>query len=158
MRATPQLPLAIPEVDPKKIIRKGKALHDGTSTTELGISDDFHYPPVRTPMFVFPSTVIPSVGVPRTLNFGSVPIEFSPPGLGLEGERLVTPLSPKIILWFRPSALEYFPTPGFTTPPPFRVTSFVERETFVPPSHVAFSPNPLLFPFTLGNSVPVSPI
>jgi len=61
-RATPQLLLATPKVDLEKIIRKGKALHEGTSTTKLGISDDFHYPPVGTPISTFPS--IPYVGVP----------------------------------------------------------------------------------------------
>jgi hypothetical protein len=115
--------LATPEADPEKIIRKGKALHEGTSTVEPGISDDFHYP-IGTPISSFQPSVIPSVGVSRTLNFGSVPVEFSPPGLGLEGESLVTPLSPEIIPWFRPNASEYFPTLGFTTPPPIRVTDF----------------------------------
>jgi hypothetical protein len=51
-RSTPQLPLATPEVDPEKIIRKGKALREGTSTAELGISDDFHYPPIETPILL----------------------------------------------------------------------------------------------------------
>jgi hypothetical protein len=111
-RSTPQLPLATPEADPEKIIRKGKALHEGTSTTEPGISDDFHGPPIGTPISAFHSPVIPSVGVPRTLNFGSVPVEFSPPGLGLEGEILVTPLSPEIVLWFRPNDLRIFSYPG----------------------------------------------
>jgi hypothetical protein len=108
-RSTPQLPLATPEADPEKIIRKGKALHEGTSTVEPGISDDFHYP-IGTPISSFQPSVIPSVGVSRTLNFGSVPVEFSPPGLGLEGETIVTPLSPEVVPWFRPSASEYFPT------------------------------------------------
>jgi len=52
MSSTPQLPLETPEVDPKKIIRKGKALHQGTSTAKLGISDDFHYP-IRAPISSF---------------------------------------------------------------------------------------------------------
>jgi len=154
-RATPQLHLATPEVDPEKIIRKGKTLHEGT-TTEPGISDDFHYPPVGSLISAFLSTVIPSVGVPRTLNFRSVPVEFSPPGLGLEGESLVTPLSPEIVLWFRPNASEYFPTPGFTTPP-IIVAATTERETSVPSSPVDFPSNPLLFPFPPGSSLSVSP-
>jgi hypothetical protein len=158
MRSTPQLPLATPEADPEKIIRKGKALQEGTSTAEPGISDDLQSPPVRTPISASHSTVIPSVGVSRTLNFGSVPAEFSSPGLGLEGESLVTPLSPEIVPWFRPSASEYFPTPGFTTPPPIIVATTTERETPLPPSPPALSPNPLLFPFPLGSSVPASPV
>jgi hypothetical protein len=146
-RSTPQLPLTTPEADPEKIIRKGKALHEGTSSTEPGISDDFQYPPIGTPISISHSTVIPSVGVSRTLNFGSVPVEFSPPGLGLEGEILVTPLSPEVVSWFKPCTSEDFPTLGFITPPPIRVTGFTERETSSPSSPITFSPNPLLFPF-----------
>jgi hypothetical protein len=157
-RSTPQLPLATPEADPEKIIRKGKALREGTSTVEPGISDDFHSPPIETPISASHSTLIPSVGVSRSLNFGSVPVEFSPPGLGLEGEILVTPLSPEVVPWFRPNTSEYFPTLGFTTPPPIIIDATTERETFVPSSPVAFSPNPLLFPFPPGSSVPVSPV
>jgi hypothetical protein len=104
MRSTPQLPLATPEADPEKIIRKGKALNQGTSTVEPSIYDDFHYP-IGTPIYAFQPSVIPSVGVSQTLNFGSVHVKFSPPGLGLEGEILVTPLSPEFVPWFRPSAL-----------------------------------------------------
>jgi hypothetical protein len=153
MRSTPQLPLETPEVDPEKIIRKGKALHQGTSTTKPSISDDFHYP-IGTPIFYF-HTFCWSF---RTLNFGSVPIEFSPPGLGLEGETLVTPLSPEVVPWFRPSASEDFPTLGFTAPPPITVSTTTEREISVPSSPLAFSPNPLLFPFPPGGSIPASPI
>jgi hypothetical protein len=100
-RSTPQLPLATPKADPRKIIRKGKALHEGASTTEPCFSDDFHYL-IGTPISSFHPFVIPYVGVSRNLNFGSFSIGFSPPGLGLEGQILVTPLSPEIILWFRP--------------------------------------------------------
>jgi hypothetical protein len=99
MRSTPQLPLATPEADPEKIIRKGEALPGGTSSTEPGIYDDVHYP-IGTPISASHSTIIPSAGVSRTLNFGSVIVEFSPPGLGLEGEILVTPLSLEIVSWF----------------------------------------------------------
>jgi hypothetical protein len=157
MRSTPQLPLATPEADPEKIIRKGKALREGDSTAEPGISDDFHDPSLEAPISAPRSPIIPSVGVSRTLNFGSVPVEFSPHGLGLEGEILVTPFSPEVVPWSRPRTSEYFPTPGFTTPPPV-IAATTERETSVPSNPVAFSPNPLLFPFPPGSSVPFSPV
>jgi hypothetical protein len=51
-----------------------------------------------------------------------------------------------------------FPSPSFTTPPPVKVVSFTERETSVPSSPVAFSSNPLLFPFPPRSSVPASPV
>jgi hypothetical protein len=122
---------------------------------EPGISDDFHGPYLETPIPSSHSPVIPSVGVYRTLNFGSVHVEFSPPSPGLEEEILVTPFSPKVVPWSRPRTSEYFPTPSLTTPPPI-IVSTTERETFVPSSHVAFSPNPLSFPFPPGSAVPVS--
>jgi hypothetical protein len=79
MRSIPQLPLATPEADPEKIIRKGRALREGSSTVEPGISDDFHYPLVETPTSASRFPIIPSVGVSQSLKFGSVPVEFSPP-------------------------------------------------------------------------------
>jgi len=103
------------------------------------------------------SPVIQYVGVFRSLNFGSVLVEFSPPSLDLEGKLLVTPLSHEVVPWYRTHTLEYFPTPGFITPPPVRVTDFAERESSFPSSPVAFSPNPLLFPFPREGSVLVSP-
>jgi hypothetical protein len=92
-RSTPQLPLATPEVDLENIIRKGKAFGGGTSTTKPSIYDDFHCS-IGAPTPASHYVLLPSVGVFRSLNFGSVPAEFSPLGLGLEGESLFTPLSP----------------------------------------------------------------
>ena len=62
-RSTPQFPLETHEANPEKIIRKGKALHEGTSIVEPGISDDFYYP-IGTPISTFHHSVIPSIGVP----------------------------------------------------------------------------------------------
>jgi hypothetical protein len=73
----------------------------------------------------------------------------------LEGEILVIPLSPKVVLSFRPRTKKYFPTPSYTTPPPVRVTSFTE--TPVPSIRVAFSSNSLLFPFPPKISAPIFP-
>jgi hypothetical protein len=157
LSSSPQLPLATPEVDLEKIIIKGNALRESTSTAEPGISNDFHYS-IGTQISSFQPSVITIVGVSRIVNFGSFPAEFSPPGLGLEGETLVTPLSPEITPWFIPNASKYFPTLGFTTPPPITIATTTERGTLVPSSPPALSPNPLLFPFPLGSSVLASPI
>jgi hypothetical protein len=85
MRSTPQLPLATPGFDLDKIVRKGKAPREGTFSTKKSIFDDFHYPPLETPISASHFPIIPPFGFSRTLNFGSVPVEFSPSGLGLEG-------------------------------------------------------------------------
>jgi hypothetical protein len=116
-RSTPQLPLATPEVDPEKIIKRRQTLPEGTSVVEPGISDDFHYPPITTLVVVshFPITL--SIRASRSLNFGSFPVDF--------------------------------PSPSFTTPPPITVVSFTGRETSVPSSPEAFSPNPQFFPLFL---------
>jgi hypothetical protein len=140
-RSTPQLPLAPPEADLEKIIRKGKSSEGGTSTAKLGISGDF----IETPTPSFRHVLLPSIGVSRSLNFRSVPARFSPPSPKLIGETLVTPLSPEVVPWFRPNASEYSPTSGFTTLPP--VIIVVEgREIFVPLSPRACSPDLLQFP------------
>jgi hypothetical protein len=155
-RPTPQLPLVPPEADPEKIIRKGNSYEGGTSTSKPGISDDFH-DFIETPTPSFRPVLLPSVGVSRSLNFGSVLAGFSPPGLELVGETLVTPLSLMVVPWFRPSASEYSPTLGFTTPPP--VTTSVEgREISVPFSPQACSPDLLQFPSHSVSSAPVFPL
>jgi hypothetical protein len=90
-RSHPQLPLATSETDREVVLRKGKA-SQGEVVTEPGNPPS---PFVETPFSPpqFPGR--PSSEVSRFLNFGSVPVEVSPPGLGLEGEILVTPISSK---------------------------------------------------------------
>jgi hypothetical protein len=63
------------------------------------------------------SPFIPYVGVSRSLNFRSFPVEFSPYRPHLE-ESFDTPISPEIVKWFKPKSLEDCPTLGFPTPPP----------------------------------------
>jgi hypothetical protein len=151
-RSTPQLPLATPEADPEKIIRKGKTSQEGTSTVVPGDSGNLHNPSLKTPVVASNSPIIPSVGVSRILNFGSFPVDFSPPSLGLEGEIFDTPVSPEVVQWFRPRTLEDFPTPGFTTPPPIRVVAFTEGETFVPSSPYIFSQHSVISFFSQKHS------
>jgi hypothetical protein len=88
-RSNPHLPLATPEEDLEAVRRKGKRAAKGVSADQKGNTPS---PSVRTPFSdsQFPSH--PSSEVSRFLNFGSVPAEFSPPGLVSEGEILVTPL------------------------------------------------------------------
>jgi hypothetical protein len=134
-RSTPQLPLATPEADPEKIIKKGKAHREGASTVEPCISDNFPSPSLEAPFSASHFPVIPSAGVSRTLNFRSVPVEFSPPGLGLEGEILVTPIPPQTVPWSRPRNLGDFPTPGFNTfntPPPITIATTVPTPSSAP--------------------------
>jgi hypothetical protein len=117
-----------------------------------------NHPHLETPISTSLFPIIPYVGVSQRLKFGSVPVDFSSSGLGLEGEILVTPISPEVVPWFRPRNSEDFLTLGFTTPPPVRVATFAEREAFVPSIPIDFSTNPLLFPFPPRKTPPVSPV
>jgi hypothetical protein len=95
MWSHPQLPLAMPEVDSEVIIRKGKASQGESSAAEPGNSPP---PSIKNP---FSSSQLPSKPVSkvsRFLNFGSVPVEFSPPGLVLEEKSLSLPSPPNLYL------------------------------------------------------------
>jgi hypothetical protein len=154
-RSTPQLPLATPEADPEKIIRKGKTPQEGIATVVSSDSGNLLNPYLKTPIVAFDSPIIPSAGVPRSLNFGSFHVDFSPPSLGLEGEIFDTLVSPEIVKWFRPMNLEDFPIMGFTNPP-IKVFVSKEGETLVPLNPIYFSPKTQLSPLYPGNIVPVS--
>jgi hypothetical protein len=119
-RSNPHLPLAIPEEDLEAVRRRGKRAAKEVSADEKGNTPS---PSVKTPFsdFQFPSRT--SSEVSRFLNFGSVPAEFSPPGLVSEGEILVTPLSGV-----------------FNTPP--LITTAVQREI---PAHLSPSDVSLFF-------------
>ena len=114
--------------------RKGKRVAKEVSADEKGNTPS---PSVRTPFSdsQFPSR--PSSEVSCFLNFGSVPAEFSPPGLVSEREILVTPLSG-----------------DFTTPP--LITSAPQRKTLTYPGPLDLS---LFSPFPpVNTSVPSSPV
>jgi hypothetical protein len=124
MRSTPQLPLATPEADPEKIIRRRKTPQEGTSIVEPGDSGNFQKPSLETLEVASHSPIIPSVGVSRNLNFGIFPVVFTPPSLGLES--FDTPVSHEVAQWSRPRTLEDFPTLSFITPPPIKIATFTE--------------------------------
>jgi hypothetical protein len=108
-RSHPQLPLATPEADSEAVRRKGKSSAKEVPIAETGNTPS---PSVRTPFSPPQFLGRPPSEVSRFLNFGSVPAEFSPPGLGLEGETLVTPLSFDVVYWPRSTTAEDFPTPA----------------------------------------------
>jgi hypothetical protein len=114
-RSHPQLPLATPEENPEVIIRKGKPSQGESFATEPGISPP---PSVKTPFSCSQLPSHPFSEVSHFLNFGSVPAEFSPPGLASEREILVTPPSLEVVPQHRPQASE-----GFTTPPFITITA-----------------------------------
>jgi hypothetical protein len=156
-RYIPQFPLATPESDLEQIIRKGNAPQEGISTVVSGDYGNLHDSSLKTPVAASHSPIIPSIGVSRSLNFRSFPIEFSPSRPHLE-ENFDTHVSPEIVKWFKPRNLEGCPTLVFPTPPPIIVTASKEGETYFPLNPISFSPNNQLFPFSPRNTVPVSPV
>jgi hypothetical protein len=128
------LPLATPEADLEAVRRKGKSSAKGVSIAEKGNTPS---PSVKTPFSYSQLPSRTSSEVSRFLNFGSVPAEFSPPGLVSEGEILVTP-----------------PSGGFTTPP--FITTAAQRGTS---THSGALDPSLFFPSSpLRTSFPTSPV
>jgi hypothetical protein len=119
-RSHPQLPLATPEENPEVIIRKGKPSQGESFAAEPGISPP---PSVKTQSSYSQLPSHPFLEVSRFLNFGSIPAEFSPPGLASEREILVTPPSLEAVPQHRPRASE-----GFTTSP--FITTTTQRESY----------------------------
>jgi hypothetical protein len=150
-RSTSLLPLATSEADPTKIIKKGKFAQKGTSTAIPSVSNNLHNPSLQTPVTVSDSPIIQTDGVSRNLNFGSFPTDFSPPILGLEGERFDTHFSPDVVKWKEIClTLEDFHTP------PIRVVAVTEEETSITSSPSSLSPNAQPFPFPLRSTTLVS--
>jgi hypothetical protein len=149
------LHLATPEADSEAVRRKGKSSAKEVFIAETGNAPS---PSVKTPFSYSQLPSRPSSEVSHFLNFGSVPAEFSPPGLVSEGEILVTPPSLEVVPQCRPQAFE-----GFTTPP--FITTVVQREEAAHSSPLDFSlfspssPVKTFFPTSPGHtpSPPSSP-
>jgi hypothetical protein len=133
-RSNPHLPLATPEADLEAVCRKGKRSAGEFPIDEKGNTTS---PSVETPFSDFQLPSRTSSEVSHFLNFGSVPAEFSPPGLVSEGYILVTP-----------------PSGGFTTPP--LITIAAQRETHIHSGPLDFS---LFSPSSpVRTSFPASPV
>jgi hypothetical protein len=145
-RSNPRLPLATPEADSEAVRRKGKSSAKEFSIAETGNAPS---PSVRTPLSYSHLSSRPSSEVGCFLKFGSVPAEFSPPGLVSEGEILVTPLSLEVVPKYRPLVSE-----DFTTPPV--ITTATQREIATHSGPLDLS---LFFPSSpLRTSFPTSPV
>jgi hypothetical protein len=98
-RSNPHLPLATPEADSEVVRKKGKSFAKEVPIAETGNAPS---PSASTPLSYSQLPSHPSSEVSCFLNFGSIPTEFSPPGLVLEGEILVTPPSLEAVPHHRP--------------------------------------------------------
>jgi hypothetical protein len=153
-RSHPHLPLATPGSNSEAARRKGKSSVKEVSIVETGISPP---PSVKTPLSSSQLPSHPPSEVSHFLNFGSVPAEFSPPGLVSEGGILVTPPSLEVV-----PPHQHF-SEGFTTPLP--ITIVAQREAAAhsgPLDFSLFSPSSpvrTFFPTSPGHtpSPPSSP-
>jgi hypothetical protein len=111
MRSHPQLPLATPEAESQVNFKRGKAPQGETSTTEPG---NLLSPSVETPFSSPQLRNRPLSEASCFLNFGSVPVELSPPSVGLEGETIITSLTPVDLFPVSPIQV---PSPPSSPPP-----------------------------------------
>jgi hypothetical protein len=146
------------EFDPENIIKKGKTFQEGLSANVPGDSGNFHDSSFKTPVFVSNSPFLPSTGVSISLYFEIFPVELPPSVFHLEEEIFETHVSPDIVKLFRPRSLEYFPTLGFSTPPPIKVDVYKEGGNYFPFNPISFSSNTQLFPLSPRNTAAVPPV
>jgi hypothetical protein len=159
-RSTPHLPLETPEADPEKILKKGKASQEGFSATIPGTSGHSHDSTFKTPVAISNPPILPSTEVSRSLDFENFPVEYSSFIPQVKEESFETLVSPDIVKWFRLESLEDFPTLGFPTPPPIKVTETKKEETSFPLDPIPSSPKTQTLPLkteTSPSKFPLSP-
>jgi hypothetical protein len=131
-RSTPQLPLATPEVDPEKIIKKGKSSQESFAAAVSGTSGQLPDSFLNTPVVISSIPPLPSAEVSKNLDFENFLVEYSSFKPELKEENFEILASPDIVKWFRLESLEDFPTLGFATPPPIKIFVTKEEETSSP--------------------------
>jgi hypothetical protein len=132
MRANPQSPLATPEPDPEKIIRKGKYLQGASSSKSSGISGDLPDSVFHTPVVVSDIPHLPIAETPVKSELEYFLVEYTPFSPDLKEESLESfdfLASPEIVKWFRLESLEYFPFLGSPTPHSFKFLVTKEEGT-----------------------------
>jgi len=77
MSSTPQLPLATPEDDPEKIIKKGKYSQESFYTVVSSTFGQLPDPLLNTPIVISSIPLLPSSKVSKNLDFENFPIEYS---------------------------------------------------------------------------------
>jgi hypothetical protein len=131
-RSTPHLPLATPEADPEKIIKKGKSSQEGFSAVVPGTTGHFPDSTFKTPVTVSSTPLLSSVEISRNLNLEDFPVEYSSFSPKLKEESFEVLASPDVVSWFRLESLEDFPTLGSPSPPSLKIVVTKEEETSVP--------------------------
>ena len=132
MRSTPHILLETPKFHLDNIIKKGKTSQEGLSAIVPSDFGNLHDSCFKTLVAISNSPLLPSVEVSRNLDFESFPVEYYSFKPELKEENFEILASPDILKWFRLESLEYFPTLGFSTPPPIKISITKEGETSSP--------------------------
>jgi hypothetical protein len=134
-RLNPQSPLAAPEPDPEKILKKGKVLQGASSSKSSGTSGNLPDSAFHTPVVVSHISHFPIVETPVKSKLGDFPVEYSSFSPELKEESLENfdvLASPEVVNWFRLESLEYFPLLGSPSPHSFKFVVTKEEGTSVP--------------------------
>jgi hypothetical protein len=108
MRSTLQLPLATPEADPEKLIKKGKASQEIFVVVALGTYGHSSDSTFKTLVAISNPPILPSIEVSKSLDFENFPVEYSSFSPQVKAESFEDLVSPDIVKWFRLESLEDF--------------------------------------------------
>ena len=121
-----------PEVDPKKIIKKGKYSQESFFVTATSASGQLPDSTLNTPVVISSNPSLPSAEVSKNLDFQNFPIEYSSFETNLKEEIFEIISFPDIVKHFSLESLEEFPTSGFATSPPVKIYASKEVENLSP--------------------------
>jgi hypothetical protein len=141
MRDNPQSPLATPEPDPEKNIRKEKDLQGDSSSKFSIFSGDLPDSVFHTSVVFSHVSHLPIIETPVNSELGDFPVEYTTFLPDLKEENLESfdiLASPKIVKWFRLESLEDFPLLGSPTPHSFKFPINKEERTSI---YVEISPS-----------------
>jgi hypothetical protein len=128
-RSTPHLPLATPEADPEKIIKKGKSSQEGFLTVVPGTTGHFPDSTFKTLVAISSTPLLPYVEISRNLNLEDFPVEYSSFSPKLKEESFEVISSLDVVSWFRLESLVDFPTLGSPSPPSLKIVVTKEEDT-----------------------------
>jgi len=132
MSYTPHLPLATPEANPEKIIKKGKASQEGFLAAISGTIGNFPDSTFKTLVTTSSAPLLLFVETPRNLNLEYFPVEYSSFSPQLKEESFEVLTSPNVVSWFRLERLEDFTTLGSPSPPSLKLAVTKEEVASVP--------------------------
>ena len=121
MRYTPHLPLATPEADPEKIIKKGKDSQEGFSVVVLSTTSYFLDSTFKTLIVLSSAPLLSSTEISRNSDLEYLPVEYSYFSPKMKEESFEVLASHDVVSWFRLEIVEDFSTLGYPYPPSLKI-------------------------------------